>query len=84
MLNINHKVKDTVYWLSSTGFKKGIITSITYRAFLDVTKKTNIENLTYTVWCKDFPKYNIGETVESDKIFKTKSQLIDYYQSKLK
>lgn len=77
---INYDPLDKVYWLSSGGFKKGIIKSVSYVPCVSNDDKVIINRRPiFRLWCNDFSPDYMGDTVEEHLIFTSYEEMLGYY-----
>lgn len=80
MIDISIKTAgDVVYWLSSSGFKKGMIKNTLLRSDTNMHKKYE---LTYYCTCSDYDSLYQGDC--PDIIFDTKEEMLEYYSKTIK
>ena len=72
---------DTVYWLSSSGFKKGWIKKIIYSEEVSSNEESNSPHLIfeYYLTSNSFAKEYRGDTVPEKLVFTSYYDMIKYY-----
>lgn len=90
MTGIKFNAGEVAFWLSTKGFKKGIIKSVSLRDEISITrtelkqtKKRRTTDLKYRLWCEDFNPEYMGDDVAEALVFKTYESMVSYY-SKVK
>lgn len=85
MTTIKFEAGDKVYWLSSDGFKEGIIKSIIFNdevTTLKPGKPKRRSKVTYRLWSKDSNEAYQGDEVSEGLIFTSHKDMVDYYVNK--
>lgn len=74
MTTIKYNAGETVYWLSSDGFVKGIIKSVLF------DQTTNSTRLVYRLIHPKQSKEYCGDAVHQDLIFKSYDDMFEFYK----
>ena len=82
-ITIKHSAGDEVYWLSSVGFKKGIIKLISLSDNITICKGKLEKYLKtkYYVWDKGMGDGNSGDEVIESLIFTSYDEMIEHYKN---
>lgn len=83
MTTIKFKAGETVYWLSNTGFTKGIIRRVYFCQDVRVNADKKMEKgrteLTYFLWSKkNHPEYQ-GDQIPESLVFKSYEEMVAHY-----
>lgn len=75
---------DVVFWLSSKGFKKGIIKQVILTDSVSVHNKkhTKRKEVRYLLWCDEYAEVYMGDEMKESEIFTSYPKMIAYYHNK--
>lgn len=81
MTEIKYTAGDEIYWLSSKGFRKGIVKQVILNDYINIYKGKQVKtkDIKFLAWCDNYGESYMGDEVKADEMFDNYDDMLKHY-----